>query len=425
LIPLLSDSALEDTYLRFSAARGGPTFLDRSELKAVAPALDEASIWLLGSQRVKPYLDSPAQVFDLNSRAFPNGGYFVMHQGQGAAAAYLVFDCGPFGYKPVPSHGHADALSFELHAHGQTWIVDPGIYSTHLGDDWRNFFRGSRAHNTVVVDRQDQSVLMDIWRVYRPAQASLHHWFASDHFDFVDGSHDGYERLQEPVSHRRQIFFAKPEYWVIVDSLTGQGQHCFETYFHLMPGLETQLERESGTLQVSNGSGSGLMIAPLAPHLWQPEVIIGATAPIQGWVSFFSGEKQPAPTLRYHQEAVAPLQFCTVLYPYQGSKQQVQLSIAPLMVEVQGRSSAKSELTGLRLETATHVDYLVIDRGGAGARKTFGAFETDAQLSYIRCQKEDQQPVKVVVRGGSQLLFEGRSLLEASQNKGLIVDAGS
>jgi hypothetical protein len=166
------------------------------------------------------------------------------------------------------------------------------------------------------------------------------------------------------------------------------------------------------------------MIAPLAPHEWQPEVIVGATAPIQGWVSFFSGEKQPAPTLCYHQQAVVPLQFCTVLYPYQGSKQQVQLNVAPLMVEVQGRLSARSELTGLRLETATHVDYLVIDRGVTGTRKAFGNFETDAQLSYIRCQKEDQQPVIAVVRGGNQLLFKGRSLLETSQNKGFIVDAG-
>ncbi|MBI1879018.1 MAG: alginate lyase family protein [Chloroflexi bacterium] len=137
LPPLFGDSALEDTHLRFSAASGGPVFLKRHDLKSVAPPLDEANIWLLGYKRVRQYLDLPATPGCLPSRAFPEGGYFVMRSGQGSVASYLAFDCGPFGYKPAPNHGHADALSFELHALGQTLLLDPGVYSTHLGGDWR------------------------------------------------------------------------------------------------------------------------------------------------------------------------------------------------------------------------------------------------------------------------------------------------
>ncbi len=408
LIPLLSDSALEDTYLRFSTARGGPAFLRRFELKSVAPWPDEATIWLIGHRRAKLYLDSPATPISLDSRAFPEGGYFIMRQGQTAKSPYLVFDCGPFGYRPVSSHGHADALSFELYAHGQTLVVDPGLYSTHLGDDWRNFFRGSSAHNTVVVDQKDQSLLLDIWRVYRPAQATLRRWLSSEHFDFVDGEHNGYERLPEPITHRRQIFFAKPEYWVVLDTLTGQGEHCFDLYFHFLPGVITQLEPRVGAVRVGNEQG-GLIVAPLAAGELRAEIIEGATGPIQGWVSLFSGEKQPAPTLRYRRKGGVPAQFCTVLYPFANQAPPV-VTVLPLEVAVEGRRLVANELTGLRIETAGSVDYLVVDRGPVGMRKMFEGYETEAQLTFIRRKRWNGELVKVIIRGGQGLLFQGRSL---------------
>jgi len=413
-IPLLGDSALEDTHMRFSAVRGGPPFLGRSDLKSVAPPPDEASIWLLGPGRVEKYLDLPTTATALNSRAFPSGGYFVMRQGQSAGSPYLAFDCGPFGHKPVPVHGHADALSFELYAFGQTMVIDPGIYSTHLGQEWRHFFRGTRAHNTVVVDGQDQSILLDSRRVYRPAQATLHQWISSEHFDFADGSHNGYERLADPIAHRRQIFFARPEYWVVVDLLSGRHRHCFDLYFHLMPGTEPCLHPRSGSLHTTNGSGPGLFITPLAATNLQADLITGANNPIQGWVSFLSGEKWPAPTLRYRQEAMAPVQFCTVLYPYPAGGN-VPLTVSPLQVGVQDQLPADENITSLQIETASHIDYLILDRGSKRARKVFAQYETDAQLFYGRHKKGETFPTKVILRGGKQILFRGQSLLQTEE----------
>jgi uncharacterized heparinase superfamily protein len=411
-VPLFGDSALEDTYLRFTAAAGGPAFLSRADLKAVAPSLDETSVWLLGGSRVKRYLELAPSPTQLNSRAFPEGGYFVMRAGQTSEATYLACDCGPFGYKPVPSHGHADALSFELHAFCHTFLVDPGVYGTRLGRDWRNFFRSSRAHNTVVVDNQDQSFLLDIWRVYRPAQAKLRQWLSTDHFDFMDGVHDGYERLAEPISHRRQIFFAKPEYWVVVDLLTGRGSHCFDLYFHLMPDADYQFEPASKVVHIRNNAASGLIIAPLTLPELQAEIVAGETEPIQGWVSCFSGEKQPAPTLRYRQEKTAPARFCTVLYPH-SSEQATALTVSPLDVslEVDQQLLTKNHLTGLQIETDAHIDYLVIAQETEKKIKVFAEYETDAQLIYLRRQKKDHRLTKVILEGGDQLLFRGQPLL--------------
>ncbi len=412
VIPLFGDSALEDTYLRFPAATGGAVFLGRNDLKSVVPPMDEAIVWLLGHRRIRQFLGAPAEEFQLNSRAFSQGGYIVMRAGKGPGAAYLAFDCGPFGHRPVPSHGHADALSFELYAHGQTLVVDPGVYSTQLGQDWRNFFRGTRAHNTVVVDDQDQSVLMDIRGVHRPARATLHQWITNDQFDFVDGSQNGYQRLSEPITHRRQVFFVKPEYWVIIDLLLGRGKHCFDLYFHLLPGIEPQLNAESGAVITENGKQPGLAIVPLTASDLQAEIITGATNPIQGWVSFYSGKKQPASTVRYRQVATAPLQICTVLYPYPLGDD-AGISVSPLELKAEGLSSTdRVQVTSLQIETSKHLDFLVIDRDGTQNHKTFAEYESDAHLAYVRRVKDDNNNnhKTAFILGGHRILFQGQPI---------------
>src|SRR5690606_27950381 len=126
-------------HLRFSGASGGAAYLQDPALAAHAPALGEREVWLLGEARVSQSLAQPHQLGEMSSRAFAEGGYFILRSGAGESSHYALFDCGPFGYTHDATHGHADALNLELHAHGQTWIVDPGVYSTHLGWEWRKF----------------------------------------------------------------------------------------------------------------------------------------------------------------------------------------------------------------------------------------------------------------------------------------------
>ncbi len=415
LIPLLGDSALEDTHLRFSAAVGGPAFLIAYDIKSISPPSDEGIIWLLGHERISKYLSSNAKENDKNSRSFPTGGYFVMRNGSGPSALFLSFDCGPFGYKPTPNHGHADALSFELYAYGRTLLIDPGVYSSHLGKDWRNYFRSTRAHNTVVVDEQDQSILFDLHRVYRSAQTTLHQWTSSDYFDFVDGSHHGYERLSDPVTHRRQVLFIKPEYWVVIDFLNCSRRHLFDQYFHMSPGTKTHLDIKTKNLNTGDYNKSGLIIAPLKADNLKADIIIGETSSIQGWVSYFSGEKQPAPVLRYRQESTSPVEFCTVLYPFSANRN-VSVKVTPLVVNTNNhKKNLKYFLTSLKIETNRHIDYLIIDRSAANINKYFNGYETNGKLIFIRQQKDSNKIKTVIMRGGNQLLFQGTSLIESKE----------
>ncbi|OGO37164.1 MAG: hypothetical protein A2Z03_03725 [Chloroflexi bacterium RBG_16_56_8] len=117
-----------------------------------------------------------------------------------------------------------------------------------------------------------------------------------------------------------------------------------------------------------NDRAAGLMIVPLSDGNWQREIVTGKTDPIQGWASFVSGEKIPAPVLRLTRQAHTPVQICTVLYPYRvGAEPSVQVSPLP----IEGRAANDPTLTAIRIETPERVDELIIDRAETQARVEF------------------------------------------------------
>ncbi len=89
--------------------------------------------------------------------AFAKGGYYAMRSHWGDKdARYLLCDCGPLGQG---NHGHFDALSFEAAAFGRSLVVDPGRYTYYEGgsENWRARFRGTAAHNSVLIDGKNQT----------------------------------------------------------------------------------------------------------------------------------------------------------------------------------------------------------------------------------------------------------------------------
>jgi len=245
------------------------------------------------------------------------------------------------------------------------------------------------------------------------AQATLHQWVSNAQFDFVDGSHDGYCRLSDPVIHRRKIFFLKPEYWIVVDLLTGQpGQHRIEQYFHLMPWAVPILDRETQAVRVECNGTPVITIAPARAQTLQAEVITGATDPIQGWVSFFSGEKVAAPVIRYCMDVQVPTCFVSVIYPHQAEGKS-ELHVAALEVTASdGKPLAETQASGLVVETAECIDTCVIAHDGAPPWKTFAGCESDGDFVYVRRRKRDGTIARAILRGGHNLSFQGQSLLK-------------
>jgi hypothetical protein len=147
-------------------------------------------------------------------------------------------------------------LSFEYHHAGLPLIVDPGSYVYTSDANARNRFRGTGYHNTVCVDGVEQNELRPDW-LFRLFESSN-----AEHVSFEDGPdaaeyvgrHHGYERLPQPVLHERRIRLVKPSgTLVIVDRLSGRGEHDVRWHFHLSPGVAA--ERISDTTVSLTASG--------------------------------------------------------------------------------------------------------------------------------------------------------------------------
>jgi hypothetical protein len=245
-------------------------------------------------------------------------------------------------------------------------------------------------------------LLLGLWHVVRPAQTTLHEWVTAQHFDFVDGSHDGYTHLRHPITHRRQIFFAKPDYWIVLDLLGGQGRHRYDLFFHLVPDARVLLDPISGMAQVAHHTGTDLLICPIHSGECEVEIVAGRLDPIQGWLSPYSGEKTPAPTLRYTKVAPAPTQFGTILYPCQQTGD-IVLKVLPLAVVGEEKGLRDRDVTGLKIEIGPWVDYFVIDHRECPSLKTFEGYVADGRLVYLRQRSRDGVLVKAVLHRGSEL----------------------
>ena len=185
-------------------------------------------------------LDVGAIVFDdptlaetqhVTSQAFPQAGIYIMRDGD----LYLCFNASGVGINGRGSHGHNDALSIEVSAGGQAFIVDPGtyVYSADLAK--RHEFRSTAYHSTVMIDGREQNTI-DVQTPFiigNESNPRVLEWKTDADFDKVVSEHYGYS----PLTHRRTVTFNKRErLWLIDDEFFGDGEHVYEARFHLAPG---------------------------------------------------------------------------------------------------------------------------------------------------------------------------------------------
>lgn len=321
-VPMIGDSALHDPQTPYPAdvLAVASVLLDRPELRQRADKVTEEAIWLLRPRVLDALTDSDSPAKPLRSVSYPDGGYCIFRRADPQLNTYAVFDCGPFGFEKCPGHGHADALSFEFSAFGRNLIVDPGVYTYEAGV-WRDFFRGTSAHNTIAVDEQDQAYLWGAFRVYRPRPAALKKWHEGSRITFADAAFRG---TDSNVTHRRRIALIDGLFLVVYDYLSGKGEHDFVLYYHFSVS-DTRLVRQSGSTVLcvsvqSNCDAEGAGVAVLSQKESEDavSVLCGSEDPIQGWISYEKGRKVPAPVLKIRRRCNVPATFVTIVYPFRG-----------------------------------------------------------------------------------------------------------
>lgn len=222
------------------------------------------------------------------SSFFEKSGHFIFRKKFDNKETYLHFDAAPLGFLSIAAHGHADALSFILHVEGVPFFIDSGTFTYHTHKEWRKYFVGTLAHNTIRINQKDQATLAGptMWLNHYDCQIT------SVGENFVEASHNGYK--SEGVSHTRKIeFHPEEDSFTITDSLKSKKPFLAEIPFHLHPKIMVHTIGASFLLKSENSRSVQIFTDANLNY----EIKEGEINPITGWYSEHFGEKFKSKTL--------------------------------------------------------------------------------------------------------------------------------
>jgi hypothetical protein len=370
-IPLIGDDdggrlvALEQRHPSDARATLGTAavVLGRPDLASVAGPATEEVLWLVGpeaARRLDALAGSPPPTH--LSRLYPTGGYAVLRDDWGPLANHAVIDAGPLGALNA-GHAHADLLSISISALGCPVVVDPGTFTYTVSPAERDRFRHAAMHNTVTVDGASSSVPSGPFAWRTRADARTDAWWTGKLVDYFTGSHGGFGQLPDPVGYRRTVLFVRGSYWLIVDSVSGEGHHESTAHFHLAVGSTvTPQSAHSARIQPPCGVMPDGIIFAVAGD-------VDALEWEQDWVSDAYGRRDLAPVARVITRGSGARHLVSLLLPIRD-----------------GRPSSVEELpcTGGRLiavDRAGNHDLLVYRHEGVVRA---GPMELDADFALIR-----------------------------------------
>jgi len=370
----------------------GSVVFDRADYKFVAGEAAEELLWLTGPEGLSRFDVMVAKEPPETSKAFHEGGYFVMRDGWTTESNYLLFDCGPHGSLSY-GHAHADALSFDLAAQGRTILVDPGTYTYTGSKDMRDWFRSSAAHNTLTIDGESSSVPAGPFSWKHTATATPLVWISRDQFDFVSGKHDGYERLKSPATHVREILFLKDNYWIIRDRIITKGAHRYSLYFHFATDAHPSLGAKGSAVHEFAGTLPGLEVFVFGEEgKWREE---------ESWISPGYGNRSAAPVCTFTVEAEGEQEFLTFMIPR---------SVRSAPASVSMLDAAKGKVFEVR--DAHTRDVLMV---GQGQPVEADRLRSDFKLAWMRFGVESSLLEELVLIGGRHLVVDGHEIINAPQ----------
>jgi len=287
----------------------GAVLFDRPDLAAKAGALDSKTATLLGVEAVRrlAFLKRRGRAGFRPQIQFAESGYYLLGNAfETPDEVRLLVDAGTLGYLSIAAHGHADALAFTLDIGDKEILIDPGTYSYHTDPAWRRYFRSTLAHNTVGVDNEDQSQQAGSFMWSSHARARCIEFQAGIGRQRFVGEHYGYQRLADPVVHRREIVFDPDEQSIkVIDLLRCAGEHSARRAWHFAENC--LVERVDAGLKVTQGT-TQVYFEPLEEP-GRVELHRGGSADQGGWISRNFGRKVPCTTVLWH----SPVRGDTVL----------------------------------------------------------------------------------------------------------------
>ena len=326
------------------------------------------------------------------SHAFPYAGQFAMRSGWEPDDRYLLMDAGPFGY----GHQHEDKLSLVVYAYGKVHVIDPGNYA-YDSSQWRRYIISTYAHNTILVDKMPQNRRRLPRSTFVVKEPLPNTWISRDDYDYCVSVYDeGYGREgDETVSHKRRVFFVKPDYWIVTDTLTPSdgAEHTYESMFHL-DADNAIADEKTNKVQTDNADASNLAIIPPLGDDLTVEIISGQEEPVvQGWIPAGGYEVRPIPTPIFTKTGEGTTWFVYVFYPTPEGKELPVTSVKPLEIKSEGKIYPDARAVEISFSDGRTHYFLQADRSGKTLK--FSGFSTSAEAALIQVGRDGNIEAKI------------------------------
>ena len=242
-------------------------------------------------------------------------GIHIMRTGWGEEDSYMHVHGVQLERGEKSTHSHNDTGHLELHLCGEDILVDGGryIYNQSIWKNWRHYFTGALAHNTLYVDDLTMGAVPGVSRV-RGVRLFLHRFEEREDYAIIDVSHNGYVFTSDPIYHRRRVIRLEKDLVLIDDQVTGLGlqDHDMRLMFNFAPG---RLEGCGEEYVYETGSGRKYRMLVSSDAGMKTYVLCGSEDPIGGWVSYGYSLRVPAPQLTCSYAGKAPFRQITVISP--------------------------------------------------------------------------------------------------------------
>ncbi len=289
---------------------------------------DEEMAWLHGmeSLHAPPDADCPVQL------DAPEGGCYTLR----SSNSWAMLRASRFRDRP----SHADQLHLDLWYKGKNFLCDPGTYSYNAPPPFEHAFASTRFHNTVTVDGADQMTRASrfLWVDWSTA-AVRRYRLAKAQAGALEGEHDGYRR--SGVQHRRAVAALDRDIWIVVDDLTGRGEHSLALQW-LLADARLDTPDQSSTPQFILGD-MRIFVSCSVPAVFDlmraGHRLCGTRDPApdesRGWISRDYARLEPALSLLVASSGVLPVRFVTVISPSSAPEPRISAALDWIQADAQ------------------------------------------------------------------------------------------
>ncbi len=109
----------------------------------------------------------------------------------------FFFRCGT----PKDRFGQSDQNSVVIFIDGEEIAIDGGSYMYNDELEYHKYFMGTKSHNTVTIDGQDQMLLYRRFKWLYPSKSKM----TVESENCISGEHFGYGRLYKGQVHKRSV----------------------------------------------------------------------------------------------------------------------------------------------------------------------------------------------------------------------------